>query len=63
MFAHATFSCDSVSVEASTDGLHGDDDPAHHDVLPGRHEAAQPLRHCVQRAGGYTAASAGVAWR
>lgn len=54
---------------ASTDGLHGDDDPAHHDVLPARHEAAQPLRLRVQRSGGWTAprrrhsASVGGAWR
>lgn len=35
---------DMNSVPASTDGLDGDDEPTHHDVLPACDEAAQPLR-------------------
>lgn len=38
-------------IPASTNGLSGDDESSHHDVLPACDEAAQPLRLRVQCSG------------
>lgn len=46
---------------ASTNGLHGNNESAHHDVHPARHEATQPLWLGVQRSGGSTRHQDGAA--